>query len=451
MATITEKLSEFAAQLNYDDLPAAVTHHAKRIILDTLGCAFGAYHSEPSRIVRGMLQKIGGTPECTIIGTGNKTSSPNAALVNGVMTRYLDYNDTYIGRDYAHPSENLATALAVGERGHASGKDVITAFVLGCEFHQRFVDLIDFNANEQGWSHVSPGGYVTALVAAKLLKLSPALMTNAIGIGGSHNHALRGMYGQEGGHITMMKTIGWHFAAQSGIMAALLAQDGFTGPAAIIESLCRVVGGNIDPIRLLPKRGEFMILQSCLKPSPSYYMSHSPITATLDLRKEHGINAEDVAEINVRIFDRVFRGGMRYVPETRETADHSIPFLLAVALTDGDVGPEQFAKERWKDPKVRALIEKVKLASDPELDKLFPVRRPAIVEIRTKQGATYTKRVDCPRGTPENPMTDEEIEAKFRGMAVPLMREKQMQSIFEACYGLEQMTDIGLLMPLLVF
>ncbi len=397
-----------------------------------------------------MLEKIGGTPECTIIGTGDKTSSPNAALINGVMTRYLDYNDTYIGRDYAHPSENLATALAVGEREHASGKDVITAFVLGCEFHQRFVDLIDFNANEQGWNHVSPGGYVAALVAAKLLKLNAVEMTNAIGIGGSHNHALRGMYGQEGGGITMMKTIGWHFAAQSAVMAALLAQGGFSGPAAIVESLCRVVGGNVDPAPLLPRRGEFMILKSCLKPYPSYYMSHSPISATLELRREHDIKAEDVSEINVRIFNRVLRGGMRYLPDTRETADHSIPFLLAVALTDGAVGPEQFARERWKDPQVRALIEKVKLAADPELDSLFPVKRPAIVEIKTKQGGTYAKRVENPRGTPENPMTDAEIEAKFSGMAAPLMGERQMQSIFEACYDLEQMTDIGELMPLLI-
>ncbi len=447
MTTVSEKLSKFAVNLNYDDLPKEVVEYTKRLVLDTLGCALGAYLEEPSEIVRGVLNEIGGTPESTIIGSGIKTSCPNATLVNGVMTRYLDYNDTYIGIDYAHPSENIATALAVGERQHASGKEVITATVLGYDCHQRFVDV--FNLGEKGWMHVTPAGYVAPVVAGKLLSLTEEEMINAIGISASHNHAIRGMYGA-GGQITMMKCIGYHFGAQSGVFAALLAKSGFTGPAAIFESLNEVVAGNVDLQPLTGKLDKFMILKSCIKPYSSYYMSHSPISAMLELAKEHSIKVEDVEQVNIRTFSRLVRGGGQPPPETRESADHSLSYVLAIALKEGAVGPDQFANEQWKDPAVRALMEKMNFSSDPEFDKVFPIKRSAFVEIKTKGGESYSCQVDYPRGAPENPMTDEEIETKFRAMASKVMGEKQIRQIFDTCYKLEEVEDVGQLMKLLV-
>ncbi len=448
MASISERMSRFATKLSFDSLPEEVVHYTKRLILDTLGCAFGAYLGEPSRIVRGVLGDIGGTPECTIIGSGIRTSCPNATLVNGVMTRYLDYNDTYLSVEAAHPSENIATALAVGERQHADGKQMITAVVLGYECHERFVDV--FPLGKKGWSHISPAGYIAPIVAGKLLKLTAPEMTNAIGIGGSHNHALREMYGEEGGQINMMKCIGWHFGAQSGVVAALLAENGFTGPATILESLAKVVGDNLDLEPLVPSQDKFLILKSCIKPYSSYYMSHSAITAVLDLRKKHNIKVEDVSDMNVRVFSRLLSGWGRVMPETRESADHSLPYLLAIALKEGAVSPEQFAHEQWKDQAVRALIQKMNFSVDAEFDKVFPKKRSASVEIKTKGGKSYSSQVDYPRGAPENPMTDEEIEAKFRGMASKLMGEKQIQQIFDTCYNLEKIKDVGQLMKLLV-
>ncbi len=388
MATVSEKLSNFAVKLNFNDLSKEVVDYTKRLVLDTLGCAFGAYLSEPSKMGRGLLNAIGGTPECTIIGSGLKTSCPNATLVNGVMTRYLDFNDTYIGVEFAHPSENIATALAVGERQQATGKQVITAIVLGYECHQRFVDVFRFGP--KGWQPVSAAGYVAPVIAGKLLDLTEEEMTNAIGIGGSHNHALYGMYGEEGGQISMMKCIGWHFGAQSGVMAALLAKNGFTGPPAIFESLNQVVGGNADLSPLTQKRDKFMILKSCLKPFSAYYMSHSAITAVLDLRKKYGIKVDDVAQMDVRTFGQVLGRWIKSVPEARETADHSLGYLLAIALKEGAVGPEQFAHEQWKDPGVRALIGKINFSVDPEFDKVFPRKRAALIEIKTKRGESYS-------------------------------------------------------------
>ncbi len=447
MATVSENWSKFAVGLGYNDLPKEVADYTKRLVLDTLGCAFGAYLSEPSKIVRGVLEDIGGTPECTIIGSGLKTSCPNATLVNGVMTRYLDYNDTYLSVESAHPSENMATALAVGERQQATGKQVITAIVLGYECHQRFVDV--FRLAPKGWSHISPGGYIAPIVAGKLLDLTEEEIVNAIGIGGSHNHALREMYGEEGGQINMMKCIGWHFGAQSGVMAALMAKGGFTGPATIFESLNKVVGGDVDLLPLTRKRDEFMILKSCIKPFSSYYMSHSAITAVLDLRKKYGIKVDDVEQMNIHTFSRALGRLVQPAPETRESADHSLSYVLAIALKEGAVGPEQFAHEQFKDPEVRALIGKMNFSVDPEFDKVFPRKRAALIEIKTKHGESYSCQVDYPRGAPENPMTDEEIEAKFRAMASKLMGEKQIRQISDMCYNLEKVKDIGQLMKLL--
>ena len=449
MATVAEQQSKFAVGLKFDNLPKEVVDYTKRLVLDTLGCALGAYLGEPSKIVRRVLSEIGGTPECTIIGSGAKTSCPNATLANGMMSRYLDFNDTYIGRDYAHPSENMATALSVGERQHANGKEVMTAIVLGYECHERFVDIWDLN--EAGWSHVSPGGYVAPIVAGKLLNLTEEEMANAIGIGGSHNHALRGMYIEQGSQINMMKCMGWHFAAQSGVIAALLAANGFTGPTAIIESLDKVMGGDADLVHLVPTAGDsFMILKSCVKPFSSYYMSHSPITAVLELRNKHGIKAEDVEQMNVRLFAKALSSFSYEPPETRETADHNLGYVMAIALVEGDVGPEQFIHEQWKTLEIRGLMKKINFSVDPEFNKVFPKVRPSFVEIKTKKGKNYSQQVDYPRGAPENPMTDKELEAKFTGMASKVMGDKQIRQIFDMCYNLEGVEDIGELMKLLV-
>ncbi len=201
---------------------------------------------------------------------------------------------------------------------------------------------------------------------------------------------------------------------------------------------------------LIPTQGEFLILKSCIKPFSSYYVSSSAISAVLSLRKKHGISADDVEQVNVRSFSQLLGVSSQSVPETKETADHSPSYALAIALIEGDVGPDQFAYEQWKDPTVRALMKKMNFTTDPEFDEVFPRKRPAFVEIRTKRGESYSCQVDLPRGSPENPMTDEEIEAKFRGMASRLMGDRQIRQILNMCYHLEQVGDIGQLMSLLI-
>jgi len=461
MGTAAEALSHFAVQLRYEDLSKEVVHKAKQMVLDTLGCALGGYLSEPSRITRSVLRDLGGKPESTIIGTGEKTSSPNATLANCVMVRYLDFMDVYFNLDPCHPSENIPTALAVGEREHASGKDFLPAVIIGFEIQQRFADAIP--CHRLGWHHVTIAGYTTPAVAGKLLKLSEEQMVHAIGISGSHNHALAGLLGEwdhaeisigelDRAEISMMKAIGYGFGSQSGITGALLAQKGFTGPSTIIESFNRVVANNMDLTPIIEGAKTMRILDTCIKPFASEAYTHSPLDALFNLVKKHGIRADDVEEIHLRTheFVTVLVGPSAYKPQSRETADHSLPYCLAIALIEGDLGPEQFQREQWKDPQVLDLMSRVKVTVDPDLEKLYPPARPADLEIRTKKGERVRTRVDYPKGDSHNPMTDEEVQAKFRKLAAPLMEESQIRRIIDAVDNLEGVDDVGKLIELLV-
>ncbi len=250
----------------------------------------------------------------------------------------------------------------------------------------------------------------------------------------------------------MMKALGYPLSAQRGVEAALMAQTGMTGQDNMIEYFNQLVK-LITALSPVIKGGDKpRILRSAIKPYASEFMTHSPLEAMYAIVKEHHVKPEDVEFIHLKTFERAVRDladKESFKPETREKADHSMPYCLAVGLIEGDVGPEQFAHEQWKDPKVLELISRIKVSVDPELDKIFPKARPADIEIRTKDGKTYRKRVDYPKGDPNNPMSDEEVQAKFRRLARPLMREEQIQGIIDTVNSLEKVDDISDLMQLL--
>lgn len=453
MATASEALSKFAIGLKYEDLPAEVVHKAKQLLLDTIGCALGGYLNEPSRMTRSVIRDMGGTPESTVIGSGEKTSMANAALANNVMVRYLDFSDIYFNLDPTHPSENIPTVLAVGEREQSSGKDILTAVVLAAEINQRFGDTLSLRL--AGWHHVTYAGYVVPIVASKLLGLSEAQMVNAVGISGSHNHAT-GILGERDlgipREITMMKAAGFGFGAQSGIIGTLMAQKGFTGPNTVIESLNIWAAKKADLTPLVKGSGKFKILETGLKPYAAEFMIHGPLDLVFQLAKEHNITPDDVEEIHLRAFSFVLKlaGADEYDVNTRESADHSMPYGLAVGMIEGDLGPAQYDRKQWNDPKVKALMQRVKVTFDPELEKLYPASRPADVEIRTKSGRTYRAKTDHPKGDWRNPMTDEDLQKKFRRLANPVVGEAQVNEIIQTVMNLENAKDISRLMQLLV-
>lgn len=451
MATLAEKLSAYAAGLRYEDLTPEAVHEVKRRLIDTLGCAMGAYRSEPATIARTLAQTVSSTTPATVIGTRHRTSPEWAAFANGVLFRYLDYNDTYLSKEPAHPSDNLAAVLAVAEPFGASGKDVITATVLAYEIQCRMCDAASIRA--RGWDHVTYGAFSTSLAAGKLLGLNETQLTHAQGLAGVPNNAMRQT---RVGMLSHWKGCAFANASRNGVFAALLAKHGMTGASEVFEGemgFFKQVSGAFTLDTLGGSGTPFMINQTYIKFYPAEYHSQSAIDAALTLRMELG-SVDVITNITIETFNAAVEiiGGEpeKWRPTTRETADHSLPYCVAVALTDGKVTLDSFDDAHLRDENLIALIQKIEVKPNAELNKKYPEGIPNLLRIRTRSGATLEKEVTFPRGHARNPMTDAEVEEKFRALAEPLLPPARIAEILDRCWYLERQTNLGELLSLFV-
>lgn len=463
--TIARKLANYALGLKFDQLPGEVVHEAKKVLLDALGCAIGAYSSETSQIMQNLVRELDGPKESTVIGSGMRTSCLNALLANGVMVRYLDFNDGYLiivgpRTTGSHPSDMIPSILALGERQHSNGRDVVEAIVTSYELSARFMeafvnpDSVTPTIESKGWNCDTRGIFVMPVVAGKLLGLSEEQMEHAIGISGSHNMIL-GILDATGEEYSMTKNLRSPFTAYGGVMAALMAQKGFTGPRRVLEGnsgfIQSVMGGEFNVGALTEVGKRFKILDTRYKPFSADGTTHGHLTATLQLVNENEIKPEDVIEVKIVAPSRCTEhtgDPVKRFPTTKESADHSSYYLTAVAITDRRVGPEQFTPQKMSDPKIRELIEKVSMEADPDLDRFGQA---GVSEIRVRQGVTYKKRVEYPKGSLLNPMTDRELQDKFRSMAEKFMTEAQIEKAIATIYEMEKLDDIGKLMGTLIF
>ena len=434
--TLARQLARYVSQSTFEDLPPDVVHQTERVLLDTLGCAIGGYDSEAREAIEAYIEESGHPAEATVFGSGLRTSALNATLANGAMVRYLDYNDTAFilqGETYRtgyHPSEVIPPILALGERQHLSGREAITAIVAGYDLSLSFLEAVTGPGMEKkGWNGDTRGAYIMPLIAGKVLGLSETQMENAVGICGSC-HAVLGILDTPAEEYTMTKNLRFPTMSYGGIMAALLARKGFTGPTTIIEGhdgfAEAIMKGEYDLSRVVPEKDKFSIRETCIKSIIADFSSHGHLTATLKLARENDLRPEDIAEIRITTSKRCAEhtgDPVKKYPKNKETADHSSYYLTAIALIDRQIGPDQFRPEKFQDPRVLELISKVTLQGDPSLDKARPA---GISEIVTKQGKRYQCRVDHPRGHARNPMTDEEIVEKFKSMAGRHMKPAQM-------------------------
>jgi 2-methylcitrate dehydratase len=459
--TVALELAKQTKKLAFQHVPDDVVHQTKRVMLDTLGCAIGGYESETSKIIQEFVKEAAHPAEATVIGSGLRTSCLNATLANGAMVRYLDYNDTAFilqGETYRtgyHPSEVIPPILALCERQHLSGREVITAINLGYDLSLAFLEgVCGAGMEKNGWNGDTRGAYIIPLVAGYILGLTEEQMESAVGIAGSC-HAVLGILDTPAEEYTMTKNIRFPSMSYAGIMAALLAQKGLTGPAGMIEGhdgLVEVImNGQYDTDKLLSFRDRFAVRETCLKSIIADFSSHGHLTATLTLARKHDINPEDVEEVKIITSKRCAEhtgDPVKKYPKNKETADHSSFYLTAVAIIDRQIGPNQFTPEKYNDPLVRNLIDKVVLIGDPGLDKARPA---GISKIKTKQGKEYELRVDYPRGHMHNPMTDDEIVDKFSVMASKYMKDEEMRRLIDTVFNLEKLDDIAELNRLMVF
>ena len=456
---MSQKLAEYVLGYSFQDMSDEEIHAVKRALLDMLACAIGGYPSDSSKIIRNLIEEQGGKQEATVIGSGTKVPCANAAFANGTMVRYLDYNDTYWRmsgkfRFGVHPNEFIPATLAVGERQHSSGKEIITSIMLSYDLAARFIDATSrLPLDNRGWHYSTIAGFVVPLYVGKLLKLSQEQLIHALGIAGVHSATL-GIIDASGELYNMTKNIGLPQIAHNGIMAALLAQQGFTGPGRVIEGnrgfVSTIMGGDYDLKILTTPREQAAILQTDIKGLAAEHTTQGALNAVLKLVKDHDLLPDQIASIQIEATTRTAEhtgDPAKRHPQDKETADHSLYYLVAVAIIDGVVGPGQYTEDKLKSPQIHSLIDKITVEANPELDAFVQA---GIAHIDTTDGRTLSCRVDYPKGNHCNPLTDEELAEKFRGVTLPLFGEEQTQRIVDCVYRLERLDDIAELNSLTV-
>ena len=451
--TITASISKFAAALRFEDLSPEAVYQAKRFLLDSLGCALGGYRQHDVIIALQVLDEIAGRGPCTVIGSGKRVDAVSASLANALMIRCMDYNDIYWKQDPSHPSDIFPAVLACCERAGSDGRELIVGLVLGHEFECRFCEAAFPGIRERGWHHATLTAFVSPIVAGRALRLSAEQIQHAIGISASR-HATLGAV--TAGKLTMMKNTVDPMATQSGVLAALMAEKGYTGPEHVVdgkEGLTHCFGPEWKLDVLTDGLGESWRITQCgMKFFPTEALTHAPISAVLDLVHEHNLKPGQVEKVHIRSLARaadILSDPSKYDPRSKETADHSLPYVIAAALVDRQVTPAQFMPEKIMDPAIRAQLRKVEVVGDPEIEKVFPALQRVIVTIRTTSGQEFTKQLDYPKGDPRNPLSDAEIEEKFAALAGPVMSRAAQKKVREAVWHLETLDSVSGLMKLL--
>src|SRR6266404_4824321 len=457
--TLAHQLAEYATSLNFEGLSKDVVHEVKRRVIDSLGCAIGAWNEEPCVIARNVASDFSAKAGSTIIGTTQKTPPDWAAFANGCCIRYFDYNDTYLSKEPAHPSDNLSAVFAVAENVGASGKEAITAAAIAYEVQCRLCDAASIRA--RGWDHPTYGAFSTALAAAKLMKLDPERTRHAINIAGVHCAAFRQA---RVGELSHWKGVAFANAARLGVYAAFLARSGMTGPAPIFEGAMgfeKELGVSLGNVRemfdktkeAMPGEGPAsMILKTSIKYWPAEYHSQSAIEAALFLRNQ----IEDLSQVKTMVIeshdasvDIIGSEPEKWHPQQRETADHSLPYITAVALIDGEVTDKQFAPERFTETGIVSFLQGVKVQRNDELSALYAEAVANIVHVNLADGRTLTKRVDYPLGNAKNRLKDPELEGKFLNLAAPKIGKEAADGVLEICWKFEEANDVGPLMKAL--
>jgi 2-methylcitrate dehydratase len=449
MDPMIEQLAEYAVGLRYKDLTPEAVHECKRRLIDTLGCLAGGFGAKPSVIARTLARRVPGEPSARILGTQERSTPELAAFANGVMMRYLDFNDACFGKSAGHPSDIFAAVLSMADALRADGRSVIAASALAYEV---FCNLAESVVREQGWDHSVFGVIADAVGAGKLLGLTRGKMGNAIALAVIPNMALEQT---RTGELAMWKGCAAANAARNGIFAAQLAQEGLSGPPQAIEGKWGLWHplGRFQWQPFGGRGGPFRITQTHIKYFPAVVHAQTPITVALELHgKARPEEIEAIAIETYWIAERyVDRDNALWHPATRETADHSIPFCIATALLDGAVTEAGFSTRRIRDPRIAGLIARTTMRENPEFSRLHPSEWPCRIELTLRGGRKITAEAPYFKGHARRPLTDEEIEKKFRGLAERVLGRRGADAVLAAAWKLERLPDIGALLKLFKF
>jgi 2-methylcitrate dehydratase len=444
-ATIVEDVARWIVDLRYEQLPPHVVAVAKRVLFDSVGCLLGGLDAAPVRMAEQVVTLQGGNPQATAIGMGRKVTCDQAAFLNAMALRYLDYNDYIaLGRPH-HASINVAPALAVAEMQGLSGKDLLLGIVVGYEMQVRLRDAVQGRGRE-GWDGTSTTvQYSSAAAAGKLLGLSAEQLANALAIAGSNANTLAEV--RRGEELTPAKGSAEPMAARNGTFAALLARAGLSYPLTILEGdngYGKMVTGSLDGAVLRRPPSQFEILKSSIKLWPCVGTAQAPIAAALEIRRQMQ-SGDEVSGVTVALCEFAYDQQQRYPDEisTREHADHSVPYLVARALLAGNVVVDDFEESSFKNPRTIALVTKVGLRSDPSIanDTLG-----ANIEARLANGRVLRASVPVPPGDMRNPADDASLSKKFFALSEKPLGLQRAQRAAELIRSVDTLADLGVLL-----
>ena len=451
MNPIEQRLSEYPRRFGREALAPAVLSEARRRVLDTLGCFFGAYNAKPGRTLRRTLA-LPTSGEATLWGTRRKAPAELAAWANGTCVRTLDYNDTYLSLEPCHPSDLIASLWAACEIDGrpGQGKRLLRALTLAYETMCRLCDAASLRT--RGWDHVTYLPIASAVGCSYIFGLDPERTRNAIALAMTGNNALRQT---RVGEISDWKAACAAYAARSGLWAARLAAQGFTGPFEAFtgrHGFFAQVSGEFS-LSGRPLESPWKILSTHVKYFPAEHHAQSAIEAALELRGRLGENLSSIKSITIECFSVataiIGSEPEKWKPTTRETADHSMPYLVAAALLDGNITLSQYERRRFLDRDIRALMKKTEAIALPKYTRRYPVDMPTRLVIRLADGRVESAEVIRPKGYAGNPMSDADIRAKFDRLSVPLLGEARAARLADAVLKLERVAKLASFAPLL--
>jgi 2-methylcitrate dehydratase len=419
--TLAERLGHFAARASYDDLSEAACEQLKIRVLDTLACAIGALDGDPVRLVRAQVEEFDGSGPCSLIGGGSATPD-RAAFYNSALVRYLDFNDSYLATgETCHPSDNFGAVLAAAEYAGASGRDFLAALALAYQVQCRLSDVAP--VRDAGFDHVTQGAYAVAAGVARALGLDPTCTAHAIAIAGTAFNALRVT---RTGALSHWKGLAYPNVAGAATRTTFLARRGITGPLEVFEGekgFMDAVAGYFE----LNWEAEDLERVTCtiLKKYNAEIHSQSALEAVLELRAREQFSAADVERVELDVFDVAYRiigggeEGDKTVVRTKEEADHSLPYLVAVALLDGEVMPAQYRPARIRSDDVQALLLRVAVRPDDGFSRRFPAEMPCRVRVTLRDGRVLTEELADYPGFLTRGRTWEAAREKFERLGVP--------------------------------
>jgi len=435
---LAETLARYAANLKYEDIPEDVVRLAKRTILDTIGCAFGGYDAGPSEIAIKLAGDVSAKQPATVLISGTRTSPDLAVFANGVMIRYLDFNDAFVSLTHGagHPSDTIAALRSSGELNSRSGRDLITATVLSYEVFCKIADVFDYLGN--GIDHSTITGMAAVVGAGRLTGLTQEQMVQAIGITVGGNTATR--QGRSDA-LSNWKAFAAADACRKAIFSVELAQNGMTGPGKVFEGsygFFKVMGKK--PVEA-PQLGEpFGIRRAFTKRFPLGQFSQTVAQAAVEARP-FVKSVDDIAEVNIHVSHSAIKimadSPEKWKPQTHETADHSIPYAAGLVLMYGNIAPEYYEDPYLHDARLLDLVSRIKVLPSEEADRTENEFNLCELEVVPKSGERKTTRVEYHRGHFKNPMTDAEMEEKFSLMAKKHLPADRVDKLLGVLRGIE--------------